>query len=108
MTVALRTDMLTWDIYEISSSSTPLIGVGCRGRLRKYAMEQEMDLLTENASDAAKGEVRFAVLCGTDIGAIKAYLKGLFPDVCIACVGTKVPNPVLSKLKVNDHTRYET
>jgi hypothetical protein len=97
--------MLLWDIYEISSQHD-LVGVKCRGRLRKYAVEQNMDFLTENASDA-ENRVRFALLSGTDSRSVETYVRSLFDDASIAKVMSDVPNPILSKLKINDLGRYE-
>ncbi len=43
--------MQNWDIYEITTENTPIHGVMFRGRIRKYAIENEIELLTENAND---------------------------------------------------------
>lgn len=97
--------MLSWDIYEISSVAHNLVGVKCRGRIRKYALEQQIDLLVENASDV-KGAVRFALLAGTSVSSIEEYVCSLFSDATITKVVSDVANPVLSKLKINVTERY--
>lgn len=98
--------MMKWDIYEISSAKHQLVAVKCRGRIRKYAIEQGIDLLTENATDA-EGRVRFALLAGISPQPIEAYIRTLFNEVQIERVLCNVQNPVLSKLKINDTTRYD-
>ena len=52
--------MLLWDIYEILSEKHMLHGVKCRGKVRRFAVLNDVDLLIENASDAPI--VRFAIL----------------------------------------------
>tara|TARA_Y100000310_G_scaffold322716_1_gene382079 strand:- start:2665 stop:2970 length:306 start_codon:yes stop_codon:yes gene_type:complete len=97
---------LTWDIYEISSEQHSLIGVKCRGRIRKYGLENSINVLAENASDAP-GNVRFALVANSDPSSIEEFLTRLFHDIKIEKVLPYVPNPVLSKLDINDATRYE-
>jgi hypothetical protein len=99
--------MLYWDIYEISSLKHALVGVKCRGRIRKYALENDIDLLAENASDV-RGRVRFAILTGTDPQLIEEHIRTFFDDAMIHKVAAKVPNPVLSKLHINITERYES
>ena len=58
--------MLKWDIYEVSSNS-PLQGVAVRGRVRKAAAVERINLLVENATDKP-GVVRFALLSQNFVG----------------------------------------
>lgn len=98
-------DVLFWDIYEISSQTTALNGVMLRGRIRKLGIQKKFNVLAENTEDAVN-MVRFAVLRTQHKELIEEYLKGVMSDVCIDLVRSHCPNPVLSKLKVNDETRY--
>ncbi len=76
-----------------------------RGRIRKLGLEKSFSVLTENASDK-ENCVRFAVLESTDADTISLYLQTVVDDVHVDKVAEGVKNPVLSKLKVNDETRY--
>lgn len=97
--------MLHWDVYEITSEAHSLNGVMLRGRIRKFSLEKEIDVLVENTEDIENG-VRFAVMVGTEIQDIKIYLQSILPDVKIIQVRESLKNPVLSKLKVNQEDRY--
>ena len=96
-------ELITWDIYEIKATE-PLIGVRCRGRLRQFAISQNINLLTENASDR-ENTVRFAVLENSDVTPINEYLNSSFSGVELIKVST-TKNPVLSKLLINNTERY--
>lgn len=96
---------LLWDIYEISSQNSPLRGVMLRGRIRKFGVEQGINLLVENTEDTPSG-VRFGVLGDQDASAVKGYIKSIIDGARIASVAKQIPNPVLSKLKVNIESRY--
>ena len=98
-------EVIYWDIYEISSLFSQLEGVMLRGRIRKFALLNNINLLVENASDG-KGNVRFAVMEGTDVSTIIKKIKEIISDSEVKLVSRKVPNPVLSKLKVNLEERY--
>ena len=98
--------MINWDLYELSSENHSLHGVMCRGRIRKYALQNDMDLLTENANDV-DGVVRVAVLAGTDVSQLEKFLREMFDDAKLSLVRNDLKNPVLSKLKVNLESRYE-
>jgi len=97
--------IIKWDIYEISSVSTNIEGVMLRGRIRKFALLNNINLLAENASDEEK-KVRFAIIEDTDASKIINKIKEMIPDSEIKLIKQKVPNPVLSKLKVNLEERY--
>lgn len=96
-------ELLAWDIYEISSSAS-LQNVMLRGRLRKFANQNGENFLVENDED---GEiVRFAVLAGSDPALMNQFVRSIVPEVRIEKVMESIPNPVLSKLKVNLDERY--
>lgn len=95
--------LLLWDIYEIHSS-TSLQGVMLRGRLRKFANQHNENLLVENDED--KNVVRFALLAESDPALIRGYIFSIIPDAQITRIQDAIPNPVLSKLKVNLDDRY--
>ena len=54
-------NLLKWQLYEISSDSSSLNGVMLRGRIRKFGLENNINVLAENTEDAENG-VRFATL----------------------------------------------
>lgn len=98
--------ILSWNIYEIRCDCAELHGIKLRGRLRKFTIDKRISCLVENASDE-KNVVRFAVQGETEAEIIGDFVKTLVPKVEIVEVLKDVPNPVLSKLKVNDSSRYE-
>ena len=98
--------MLQWNIYEISSQTHKLHAVKCRGRIRKFANQSQINLLTENASDK-ENVVRFAVLVDQDPAKIIDFIRSLFDHVKVTVAETNISNPVLSKLKINIDNRYE-
>ncbi len=61
----------------------------------------------ENASDE-DNVVRFALLADSDPTMISQFVSELVPEAEIIVSLKNIPNPVLSKLKVNDSSRYET
>ncbi|MFT4326272.1 MAG: hypothetical protein ACMXYK_02105 [Candidatus Woesearchaeota archaeon] len=97
--------LILWDIYEIQTKNTPINGVMLRGRIRKLSLENNRNVLLENTQDI-ENSVRFAVPVGEDISNIKKYLYTIIPDVSITLVKENIPNPVLSKLKINIEDRY--
>ena len=42
------TELLGWNVYEISARESSLNGVMLRGRIRKYGLENSINVLTEN------------------------------------------------------------
>lgn len=98
---------LLWDIYEIESGADALHGVMLRGRIRKFSIENDIVCLVENASDK-ENVVRFALLAQTDPVSVMAFVQGMVPGAQISKVLESVQNPVLSKLKVNDISRYSS
>ncbi len=97
--------IILWDLYEIKTKSSPITGVMLRGRVRKFCLDKNRNVLIENA-EGIKNVVRFAVPSGEDISAIKEYLKSILPDVLIEQIKMNIKNPILSKLKVNLEDRY--
>lgn len=96
--------VIKWDIYEISSKEH-ITGVMLRGRIRKLCLENKRNVLVENAEDIER--VRFAVPSKESITIIQKYLAKIIPDIKIKKIKNKIPNPVLSKLKVNIDSRYK-
>ena len=96
---------LIWDVYEIRSKTDALHGVSLRGRIRKCTIEKGIVCLAENASDEAN-VVRFALLNTTEPKPIIDFIYTLFPNAVVSKVLEAVENPVLSKVKVNDVSRY--
>ena len=97
--------LLLWDIYEVSSEKSSLHGVMLRGRIRKLGIEKEFNVLVENTEDKSN-RVRFAVLTSKDATEIINYLKTILSDLGVELVLKQITNPVLSKLKVNNTSRY--
>jgi hypothetical protein len=95
----------TWDIYEIESDTHALHGVKLRGRIRKFSIENDIVCLSENASDK-ENVVRFALLTDTEEKEIVEFVQNLLPGVSISQVMKAIENPTLSKILINDHTRY--
>lgn len=97
---------MRWDLYEIGCECELLHGVKLRGRIRKFAIENNLTILTENASDK-ENTVRFAVPAGEDTSQVIQFVKGHIQNATVSPSLKNVQNPVLSKLKVNDTSRYE-
>ena len=97
------TDLLLWDIYEIQSSVS-LQGVMLRGRLRKFANQKGLNLLTEN--DEGNFVVRFALIGGSDPTVAIDFIRSMVPGAIVERVRENISNPVLSKLKINIDERY--
>lgn len=93
-----------WNIYEISSSDKQH-GVKMRGRIRKFAIENNIELLTENASDK-ENVVRFALSDASTLPQVKEFVATIVENPQIDEVMAGVVNPILSKLKVNLIERY--
>ena len=98
-------NLLKWQLYEISSDSSSLNGVMLRGRIRKFGLENNIDVLTENTEDTENG-VRFATLDKGSGEWISEYVRLIIDNVEIKLVQENLSNPVLSKLKVNKEERY--
>ena len=98
--------ILTWDLYEITCDCAELHGVKLRGRIRKFTIESQTTCLIENASDE-QNVVRFALLTGADPSPVSEFVKALVPKAVVSEVLKDISNPVLSKLKVNDLSRYD-
>lgn len=98
--------LLLWEVYEVTSKND-LQGVMFRGKLRKFALGKEINLLAEN-DELNKNCVRYATLRQENVDQavlvnfIKEKIDG---DVQIKYIGF-FQNPVLSKLKVNEEKRY--
>ncbi len=99
------TPTIKWDIYELHSNADALHGIKLRGRIRKFTIENGLTCLAENASDK-ENIVRFGLLAQTEPTKLIDFIQKLIPGAVVAKVLDSVENPVLSKLKVNDLSRY--
>jgi hypothetical protein len=99
-------ELIKWDVYEISAEQSSLNGVKLRGRIRKFGLVNNINILAENTEIVSNG-VRFALLHGTDVIKIEQFLKSIIPDSCVELKLENISNPVLSKLKVNIESRYK-
>jgi hypothetical protein len=97
--------ILSWNFYEIRCENTILHGIKLRGRIRKFTIENKISCLVENASDE-ENVVRFALLANSDPKQVVDFVKSVMPEALITESLKNIPNPVLSKLKVNDSGRY--
>ena len=97
--------LIKWDIYEVTTGSSHITGVMYRGRIRKFCLKKNINVLTENTQDIEKS-VRFAILAGENPMDIKKYINKISSDATVKLVMKNIPNPVLSKLKVNIENRY--
>ncbi len=102
--------LLTWTIFEVNSK-TEIQGVMFRGKLRKFAtVTMELNFLIEN-DEAKKTCIRFAIL-DEDAGHVTVtrltkFIKEICPDAEVSFQLQSIANPVLSKLQVNDLSRYK-
>jgi len=97
--------ILSWDVYEVTTKGSLIQGVMFRGRVRKFALQNKITILTENASDK-ENTVRFAVLAGEPVNKLEEFIRGLVDDSQIFFLEKNLQNPVLSKMKVNLEERY--
>ena len=97
--------LITWDIYEITTEESEIHGVMLRGRIRKFAIKNNINLLAENASDLPN-VVRFAVQHKEDISNVVSFVKNIVHDSSVILISETIPNPVLSKMVVNMEDRY--
>ncbi len=80
-----------------------------RGRIRKFGIKNNIVILAENTEDIENG-VRIALLSNkaeNQIGQISTFLKSIISDIEIVNELNFIQNPILSKLKCNDESRYE-
>jgi hypothetical protein len=98
-------NLLEWDIYEVSTEISTLTGRMLRGTIRKFALENNINLLVENTQDVS-GKIRIAILSGTNIDVVEKFLSGMISDSKLELKMEKVKNPILAKLKCNIESRY--
>ncbi len=80
-----------------------------RGRIRKFGLENDIDVLAENAEDE-ENAVRIALLTKSApslLIEITGFLTRIIPDIEVVYSMSGVRNPILSKLKCNDESRYK-
>jgi hypothetical protein len=98
-------ELIHWDIYEIRTEKTPINGVMLRWRIRKFCLNEKRNVLVENTGDI-QWCVRFAIPADEDPEIIIHYLQSIIWDAEIERVLWAIPNPVLSKLIINQEDRY--
>ena len=98
-------NILKWYIYDVESEESSLNDVMLRGRIRKLGIEKDFNVLAENTEDRENG-VRFAVLKKSDATIVSNYLQTIAKDISTTLIEENLPNPVLSKMKVNFADRY--
>lgn len=101
----MKIELLHWLVFDVTATDSALNGVQLRGRTRKFAVEQGINMLIENTEDASNA-VRFAVLNEDDARIISDYITSLASDAQIVLARNNVPNPVLSKITVNNPDKY--
>jgi hypothetical protein len=101
--------MIYWNIYQVNSLNQNLVGVKFRGTVRKFAIENNIILLAENAEDE-ENTVRFALVEDSYkekiLEQITNFIQSIVFDARIKKVIGNIPNPILSKIKNNDISRY--
>lgn len=102
----MNKELIIWDIYEVRPSSTPVTWVSFRWRLRKFAVEKNINLLVENTEDIV-WSTRFALISWESSEEIKSYIFKKYLGTQIELVMKDTPNPILSKLRTNIESRYE-
>lgn len=101
--------LIKWTIFEVTSEN-PLSGIKFHGRMRKLGISLDVNLLLENdqGNDTC---VRFAIpddeINQESMASIYALIKKISSDAQILFKQDGVVNPVLSKLCINDESRYE-
>ncbi len=101
----MNDELLKWYVYDVTASESALNGVQMRGRTRKFAVENGINLLIENTEDIANA-VRFAVLNENDAELITKFIHSVAADAHVTLTRQNVPNPVLSKITVNNLEKY--
>jgi hypothetical protein len=101
----MKIELLHWAIYDVTATESALNGVQLRGRTRKFAVEQGINMLIENTEDMSNA-VRFAVLDEDDAQVIIDYIKSIASDAQIVLANGDVSNPVLSKITINNPNKY--
>lgn len=97
--------MIFWDLYEIRCRKELLHNIKLRGRIRKFTIEHNITCIVENAQDK-ENIVRFGLIAGSSVSLLLEFIKSILAEAEIVNCLKNVPNPVLSKLKVNDLSRY--
>lgn len=104
--VFLPSVLQRWDVYEVWSNIHALQGVMLRGRIRKHTLASGITCLVENAVDK-ENVVRFCIGHNTNSKEVTDFIQKMWPESVVTKVLSGTPNPVLSKMQVNDESRYE-
>lgn len=98
------------DIYELSydhsENNTPITWVKIRWRIRKFGLNNNINVICDNTQDI-EWRVRFCLVHGEKFEKIQEYINTILNNAQIILVLEKINNPVLSKIKCNDENRYE-
>ena len=106
-------ELIKRDIYEITTSWSTIHGVMFRGTIRKLCIQNNINVLLENANKEDKSNaVRFAIVSGLesndkDLELISKYILSKLADAKVEKIMSEVINPILSKLKCNAEKKYE-
>lgn len=84
----------------------PLGWGGTKWWLTPFFNRERNTCLVENASDE-ENVVRFALQAGSDQRQVIDFVQSILSGATIIEPLKSIPNPVLSKLKVNDPDRYD-
>lgn len=103
-------EIIKRDIYEVTTETTPIHGVMFRGTIRKLWIQNQINVLLENASDK-ENTVRFALISNLesttdDLNLISKYIYTKVADSKVEKILSDVINPVLSKIQINKEERY--
>lgn len=71
--MAISEKLIKWDIYEIKTETTPINGLMLRGRIRKFYLEKNRNVLVENIEDI-ENSVCFAIPTNEDSSEINKYV----------------------------------
>lgn len=93
-------NLISWDIYEISTGGKKIQGVDFRGRLREFSISKSLNLLVDNATDK-ENIVRFAVVSKQKVDELSNFIKSMEKDAKVKLAYPSVKNPVLSNMWVN-------
>ena len=93
------------DLYSVKSWTHPITWVMFRGRVRKYCLWIEQNIVLDN-SESWEEEVHFGIPTWENPEKIIKYINSIVPETIISLEMTNIANPVVSKFKVNDESRY--
>ncbi len=93
------------DVYSVKSWTQSITWVMFRWRVRKYCLWIDQNIILDN-SESWEEEVHFAIPTWESPEKIIEYINTIVPETTISLELTNIANPVVSKFKVNDESRY--